>query len=485
VGGIVMNNKILTELPKWDKGNGVKEGLINWNKVVGMTINLIYNNEYYSVYINSYNIKKQKLEIIYNKNKYYIITGHFIECKFGKILGIFTDEFKYNVGDIIKDNKRSLKIIERVDNGESKQRKQYKYKCLKCGYSDGKISESNLIYGCGCPVCSKNPRKVVKGINDISTTAPWMIKYFKNIEDAYIHTYSSRDKVFMICPICGQEKEMFIYTLFYDGLSCICSDKISYPEKFLYSMLSQLNIDFKYQKVFNWSKKYNTTNGTKKYDFYIKINDLHIIIETNGIQHYEESKIFINTLYEEQENDKLKESLAKENGIEKYIIIDCRKSEHEFIKNNILLSELSIIFNLNNIDWIVCEEFACSSFIKDVCDLWNSGIKNTTEISKIVKIGRTTVCKYLKQGFIIKLCDYDPLNAQKDSRKQSKNMKKIICVETRQIYSSIKEATEKLHINNISACCRGVRDMAGGYHWMYYNDYLLNKILEKNKQAVS
>ena len=30
-----------------------------------------------------------------------------------------------------------------------------------------------------------------------------------------------------------------------------CSDGISYPEKFLYSILEQLNIDFETQKIFD------------------------------------------------------------------------------------------------------------------------------------------------------------------------------------------------------------------------------------------
>ena len=51
--------------------------------------------------------------------------------------------------------------------------------------------------------------------------------------------------------------------------------------------------------------------------------------------------------------------------------------------------------------------------------------------------------------------------------------KKVICVETRQIFDSIKEACEWLDIDydishsNISKCCNGKQKTAYGYHWKY------------------
>lgn len=38
-------------------------------------------------------------------------------------------------------------------------------------------------------------------------------------------------------------------------------------------------------------------------------------------------------------------------------------------------------------------------------------------------------------------------------------------------WNSIKEAQETLKINNVSACCRGVRKKAGGYIWKYKREY--------------
>ena len=44
---------------------------------------------------------------------------------------------------------------------------------------------------------------------------------------------------------------------------------------------------------------------------------------------------------------------------------------------------------------------------------------------------------------------------------------RVLCVETGEVYPSIQEASRRTSINrgNISACCRGKRKTAGGYHW--------------------
>lgn len=51
--------------------------------------------------------------------------------------------------------------------------------------------------------------------------------------------------------------------------------------------------------------------------------------------------------------------------------------------------------------------------------------------------------------------------------------KKVICVETGAVYDSVKEASVENNIKgrgHISACCKGTRKTAGGYHWEYYEE---------------
>jgi group I intron endonuclease len=47
---------------------------------------------------------------------------------------------------------------------------------------------------------------------------------------------------------------------------------------------------------------------------------------------------------------------------------------------------------------------------------------------------------------------------------------KVICLETNEIFFSIAEASRKynLHSQNISKCCRGLRNKCGNLHWRYY-----------------
>ena len=50
-----------------------------------------------------------------------------------------------------------------------------------------------------------------------------------------------------------------------------------------------------------------------------------------------------------------------------------------------------------------------------------------------------------------------------------KGVKKVLCVETGQIYESVKQAASSAGCDrsNISSACTGPRKTAGGYHWKY------------------
>lgn len=65
-------------------------------------------------------------------------------------------------------------------------------------------------------------------------------------------------------------------------------------------------------------------------------------------------------------------------------------------------------------------------------------------------------------------------------RKKIENGHQVICIETGEVFESLKVASEKYNIDgsNISACCRGKRTTAGEYHWMYHEDYLSGKVVE-------
>ena len=47
--------------------------------------------------------------------------------------------------------------------------------------------------------------------------------------------------------------------------------------------------------------------------------------------------------------------------------------------------------------------------------------------------------------------------------------KKIMCVELNTVFNSVREASETMKVNygNLSSCCNGHLETAGGYHWQY------------------
>ena len=101
------------------------------------------------------------------------------------------------------------------------------------------------------------------------------------------------------------------------GVKCpCCGDGVSYPNKFITSLLLQLKCSFKREHIFDEIKD-------KRYDFYI--HDSNSIVEVHGKQHYNENgfgKYGGRTLDEEQSNDELKKELALSIGITHYIVVN-------------------------------------------------------------------------------------------------------------------------------------------------------------------
>ena len=145
------NNRILTELPRYIEGR--YKGKVNRQAMVGMKLELEYEQEIYIVEIIDY-IKgnPSKFKIEYNGEIKEINYSNFMAGKFGGILNKVTKSFKYKIGDEIKDECRDIVIIDREyrerkhSNGKSIiNDKWYKYRCNKCGWDEGWIVESALL----------------------------------------------------------------------------------------------------------------------------------------------------------------------------------------------------------------------------------------------------------------------------------------------------------------------------------------------------
>lgn len=323
-----------------------------------------------------------------------------------------------------------------------------------------------------CPICKTGYSRTVSiGINDMWTTNPVMASYLLNSENGYKYTQGSGVRLDWKCLDCGEiVKNKKISVVYRKGISCpVCQDGIPFGEKFIYYLLKESDIDFEFDIAQKWSQR-------KRYDFHLY--DQNTIIEAHGEQHYLESRRG-RTLQEEQENDALKEKLARENGIDKYIVIDTRENTLKWIKNDIDNSELANIIK-HDIDYIKIEGLARRTFIKEASRIWNEDTSATAlEISRRMKLNRYTILRYLIRGNEIGWCNYTrEEDARRNGNKPTQNKKHKVVQLTKDgefvaEWESMTEASKNTRatFQNISSVCKGRVKTAGGYRWMYKDDY--------------
>jgi len=476
-----MRKIFLDDLPRYRFRKEQMTGIIDWKNCSGYKVRFIYDHVEDYVEIINYEAKEQILTIIYKENLVNISTGHFQRCELGRIVGKFTDKFKTEVGIIFKDENRDMVITDRehrIEYGYNMQKhnkKYYKYTCNKCGWTEGWIIESGLLRGTSCGCCAG--KVVVENINSIWHTDKWMIPIINDDEFCKTHTHSCRDRITPTCPDCGRIKDKYlkISNIYIShSIGCTCGDKISYPNKLAYSLLDQLNEIYKFEHLEHeyspdWIKP-------KRYDNYFVHNGNAYILEMDGRWHNTDNNLSGQTKEESKHIDNYKDLKATEYGI-KVIRIDCEKSELEFIKQNILNSKLSELFNISEIDWLKCTEFALTNLVKITCEYWSSGIHDTKEIANIMQISRQTVIKYLKRGSLVKWCNYD-------SKLEKRNIKRGKLVEVFKnetslgIFDSVTDletkSVEKFGIKlfqgNISSVCMGKWKQYNGFTFKYINN---------------
>ena len=475
-----MRYQILTNLPKKKYSHTEKE-VIDRKAMVGLEVDLLYKGEQFKIKIMEYiGGKIPKFKVEYKNTISEINCSCFMAGQLGRVLGKHSINFKVNIGDEFIDSKRHIIITDREyrKHKQGHDEKWYKYKCDKCGWHEGWIRESCLLSGKGCSCCAG--LTVVEDINSIWATDRWMCSLGLSEKDAKTHTKCSCDKVFVICPKCGKQKEMRVATLYKYGLGCTCGDGFSYPERFMMNVLEQLNIEYIFQltkTTFDWCED-------KRYDFYIP--SLNTIIETHGMQHYEDCW---GKAKDVQENDRIKYELALQNGIKDgdYVVIDCRYSDAEWIKNSILNSKLNELFDLSEIDWIECGKKAQKNLVKEVCDYWNNNRQEwgtTKTLAEVFGLSRDTIVDYLKKGAGLGWCEYDAKEEMiKTGRLNGKSTGKRVAMydlnrnfimeeySTRELARrAFKEMGIKLGQGNISEVCNGKRKHHKGYTFKYIED---------------
>lgn len=395
-----MKKVFLEDLPKTYKG-------IDWSKCIGKEVTFIYDD-----------IKGSAKIIDFHKGSYLTIensngdikkirTCDFIKCKLGTFVGKVKTGFNLKIGDkFLKEGSDcTITALRRVPtlkkNNKLTNKKWCDYHCNVCNY-DGTMLENSILKGYGCACCSNSV--AVLGINTIWDTDRWMCDLGLSEEDAKKYTKGSSKKVEVICKDCGRKKRVAISKIYSRRkIGCICGDGFSMGEKIMYSLLMQAGFNFEVQYSPKWANR-------KRYDFYI--SDFNMIIETHGGQHYNEHTTFESYggrgLSEEKENDTLKLSMAKNNGVNNYVVIDCSKSDFDFIKESILSSELCKWINLNEICWNKCLEFATRNIYKYICEVRkNDETKTTFQIAQELNLKYYSVLTALKIGAKLGWCNYD------------------------------------------------------------------------------
>ena len=103
------------------------------------------------------------------------------------------------------------------------------------------------------------------------------------------------------------------------------------------------------------------------------------------------------------------------------------------------------------------------------------------EEDAVLLYGKKDYNKLRKSGdlYFVTMQSLKPKNEPKAKRKTVKSLfapdkiktsnKRVMCVETGEVFESIKEANVKygFHAANISSCCKGRLKSANGYHWRY------------------
>lgn len=202
----------------------------------------------------------------------------------------------------------------------------------------------------------------------------------ENVETKKKLTCCSEKTVNVRCPNCGQIKIMKVKDLYKNGVACRkCGDGISYPEKYLFEMLTELEVDFECQKRF----------GKYYYDFWLP--GFNMVIEANGMQHYDP-----NNSWYRAGVDKTKTQFLIANGIN-CVSVDCRLSDKDYIKDSIENSDLRNVFDLSIIDYDKCDFAASCSLLIKACKLFDEGY-DIDSIAKEIDSCVDTVRRYLQRG---------------------------------------------------------------------------------------
>ncbi|UGL60699.1 hypothetical protein [Staphylococcus phage vB_SauM-HM01] len=376
----------------------------------------------FKTYFSKHDKKKgYYLILVYDNKEFEVHASSLYFLKLSSIVSYKDRDFKFNAGDIISNGT----IVERfrTENGG----KRYKLLCHK--YNEYYILNENDVnrhrgspYVNGNKVCYANSLYSEKHL----------LRYIKNIDDAKKVKKNSKTFITCVCPSCGEEKKMNVYHLYTRGFNCAkCKSNISYPERFMISLLDINNIKYEYQKKFDFLPN-------RVYDFYLP--DYNLVIETHGEQHYKVAETSKWSLY--KDIDKEKERHLKDNKIN-LCVIDCRKSDFNYIIDNIKKSILTKYISIVNEEKIKedIEKLYLSEDKQYIIGEYLKG-KSVLQLSKETQIHYGTIYTWIHKAGVYK----------------KNNGRKIKCINDDRKFNSIIEASLYYGISkdSIQRSCNGI-----------------------------
>lgn len=195
-----------------------------------------------------------------------------------------------------------------------------------CGHGFTSTTPINFLdkrnVGNGCVICSKEltsknlKEKKLKRLGSFADNNPELLSIWseKNTISPFEIGSNSHKNIWWKCEKGHIDYQQSPHAKIGQNQGCPRC-KISKGEKAICEYLEELNLEYETQFVIG-NKKW-------RYDIYIKKHNL--IIEVHGLQHYEDVDYFKGrTLEEEQENDRLKEEYARNNGYN-YMIVDYKE----------------------------------------------------------------------------------------------------------------------------------------------------------------
>lgn len=265
-----------------------------------------------------------------------------------------------------------------------------------------------------CPIC--NQKRVVQGLNDVATLRKDLVKYFVKPDDARKYGIGSHAKAKLKCLECGKERDVEIADFCNRGFYCpYCSDNISLGNKIIRHLIRQLPVDestIEFSDI--WTQK-------KIYDCYFMYQGKKYLIEIDGLQHIRGTNWA--TKEDQQENDALKNKLAKENGYE-LIRIKAYKSDFEYIKENILESRLAELFDFKLVDWETIYKQTITSMNVEMAKYYmEHEDMMMKDIADHFHVSHVTLRKALKKLTKMGLCDYSKEKSYENAKPHIKRIK--------------------------------------------------------------